>query len=97
MARVMMDERARAHVLMNIKTRLPGRLDDQMEVMRVVKKMTTLQAPDEAAGHYHWHVTVTGCGHVVVDGVMIKTFLSLEENYPGGTRYTIHGNRFLLG
>ena len=93
MARLMVDERSRDHLKLRISR--AGNRENQERVVNVIKRMTAMDAPREASGHYHWHVKVPDIGKIIVDGILIKTFYGLNENYPGGTEYKIAGNRFV--
>jgi hypothetical protein len=94
MAKVYIDDYSRKHVVDRIKERIHN-TGDQEKIMNVVKKLLSLNAPIEAVGHFQWHINVETIGRIVLQGHSIRTILSFNENFPGGTQYKIVGNNLI--
>lgn len=90
MPRVHMDEYSQQHVSQRIRERIRN-ADAQQAVVALIKKLVTLDAPSEAVGQYQWHINLAGAARVVLRGHSVRTVLSMEENFPGGTEYRIVG------
>jgi hypothetical protein len=94
MAKVYLDEMGGAHLTQRIKERVSSPIE-QEKMVRVIKQMLEMEAPADALGHYRWYVNVGRIGRVVCRGNMVRTVLSFNEDFPGGTGYVLSGDKFV--
>jgi hypothetical protein len=94
MPKVYMDEYAAEHVSDRIRKRFQSNLD-RSRLVEVIKQMLTLDAPNDAVGEYRWYVNVGMTGRVICRGHMVRTVLSYNENFPGGTEYKISAGELI--
>jgi len=92
MAKIIIDQQAASHISDRIKLRI--KLDsDQKIIAETIRRLLSMDAPNDALGHYEWHIKVERIGLIILRGNMIRTVYSLNENYPNSTEYRILGGK----